>query len=143
MTSLSPLRSPTSTRALRPQGPLLAMAVAAAVVALLTGMGCGEKLDPVQHVDAAGPEVTWCADIAPFVSGSCLQCHSATLSGPDRNGAPVGVNFDTYEDASRLANAMQERIGAGTMPPDGPLPEADRATFSAWVAQGRPEGTCP
>ena len=53
------------------------------------------------------------------------------------------MNFDTYEDASRLATAMQERIGGGTMPPDGPLPEADRTTFSIWVAQGRPEGSCP
>lgn len=133
------LEAPPGARA-APPAAALALALAA-TLGLLAG-ACGEKLDPVQERDASGLTPTWCEDVQPIVESRCLGCHSVTRTGSQRNGAPIGVNFDTYEDASRLATAMDDVIQSGFMPPPGPLPSGDQAIFGAWVDTGRPEGVC-
>jgi len=48
-------------------------------------------------------------------------------------------HFDlwSYDDVSRHADAILARLGAGTMPCDGPWPEANVAVFRSWVATGK------
>jgi len=109
---------------------------------LLTALllaGCGSKLDPVQNgpADASGP-ISWC-DIEPIVSNVCAQCHSSTRQGDDRNGAPVSVNFDSYQDMLDNLDRANTNIQAGTMPPDDVgLTEHQRNLFRWWIEQSTP-----
>jgi len=84
--------------------------------------------------------VTYDGQIKDFLTSYCTRCHSSQLSGADRNGAPVGRNWDTYAGIEPFASLANSRIQAGTMPPTAPKPDAcDRALFQAWVDQGAPE----
>ena len=85
--------------------------------------------------DVAGG-VTYCAQIQSLLDRSCTGCHSSGLSGTARNGAPAGVDFDSYGAAVANAARAEVRIGAGTMPPGGGLASADRDLFAEWVARG-------
>jgi len=110
------------------------------IVALASAcvLGCGEKQDPEggdDDVDVDGG-VTYTEHVAPILDASCISCHAGHLEGADRNGAPVGVNFDTYEAAVESGDAANTRIQAGSMPPSGPLSDDDKAIFQHWVDEG-------
>ena len=72
----------------------------------------------------------------------CLQCHSSTLSGAARNAAPVGVDFNTFANATSPGplgpNNVRAnvRIQEGTMPPTGGLPGTLRALMQDWANNG-------
>lgn len=70
-----------------------------------------------------GSTVTW-ATVEPIFSANCVRCHSSTLVGDDRNGAPEGVHFNSAADARRPTGEDRdyayERIRLGEMPDDGP-----------------------
>ena len=115
------------------------VALAAAALA-----GCGEDAEP-DAVDDAGagscelPDVaTYGEHAGPLLDEHCTSCHAGTLHGAERNGAPEGVDFDTYEAAVESAAAAAERIRAGTMPPAGGLESCQRELFDAWVDGGVP-----
>jgi len=117
------------------------MRVIALAGALFLLWGCGDKADPVTDFDTnvsdddGGGAPVW-ADVEPIFTANCTQCHSSQLQGADRNGAPVGVNFDTYEGAAAKADLIDTRVTAGSMPPAGPLGEEDKALIHAWVEGG-------
>ena len=75
----------------------------------------------------------------------CLNCHSESKTGADRNGAPAQLDFDTFADVSARADDMLRRMGNTTspMPPTasglGPVSQQDQATFQAWIDAGKPE----
>jgi hypothetical protein len=80
-----------------------------------------------------------------FIQTYCLRCHSSSLSGAARMGAPDDHNFDTVEDVRALATHIDSLAGAGpnavnTAMPDGePRPsEAMRRQFSEWLTCGAP-----
>jgi uncharacterized membrane protein len=70
----------------------------------------------------------------------CHRCHSAQVSGAARNGAPDGVNFDTYEEFKVFADTASFLVEKRVMPfPDGGGPtEAQRRELYAWAACGTP-----
>jgi len=72
----------------------------------------------------------------------CTSCHASTLTGYARNGAPASVDFDSYSSAVVWATPARIRVGAGTMPPSGGLPQAQRDLFAVWVGNGTPQ-SCP
>ena len=79
---------------------------------------------------------------AKVFATNCLSCHSSTLTGSARNGAPDSLNFDTYEAAvANAADALSEENG-GTMPPDTsgiPLLDGGQtAALLAWQSAGFP-----
>jgi hypothetical protein len=82
---------------------------------------------------AAG--VDYCHDIQPLLETNCTACHASTLSGAARGGAPVGIDYDTYELAVANAASGNASIQAGTMPPGG-LSPGNRALFAQWIADG-------
>jgi uncharacterized membrane protein len=102
---------------------------------------CGDKADPVTEFDTldseedGGGAPAW-ADVEPVFSANCTKCHSSTKQGADRNGAPVGVNFDSYEGAAGKAALIDGNVQAGVMPPAGPLPDDEKALIHAWVEGG-------
>ena len=107
-------------------------------------MGCDDSEDPMTGWDGdiENNQLTYCEAIEPILTASCTMCHSSSLSGSDRNGAPTDVNLDTYTGAKGNAQAANARIQAGTMPPAGALSAADKAMFQGWVALQMPEGDC-
>ena len=114
--------------------------------------GCGDKIDPLtvfeEPPDDGNGEtevpVTYTTDIKAILDANCLGCHSITRGGPDRNGAPVGVDFDTFNDAVSLAERANLRIQSGTMPPDGVgLTNAASRLFQTWIEDGLLEDVPP
>jgi hypothetical protein len=75
----------------------------------------------------------------PLVSTWCLPCHSSTLPEALRQGAPVGMNFDSYDGIVQWSDRMLDRMSIrADMPPKaGPSPD-ERALFAEWIACGLP-----
>lgn len=109
----------------------LALAVALAALGLA---GCGQDLP---EVDCATPAVPSYAMVHAF-SLSCTTCHASTLRGAARFGAPVGVDFDTYEAAVPHAEEAARRVFAGDMPRTGTLAAGDAQVLYRWALCGTP-----
>lgn len=114
---------------------------------------CGGS-DEDRRFDADDAEAagcgTWESAGQPVLLDACAACHAAALSGEARHGAPEGMNLDTLEGARTWAEAIEEAVTAGTMPPGGGLSQADAARLLAWLdcdAPGEeaalPVGTAP
>jgi hypothetical protein len=107
-------------------------------------LACGQKLDPVRMADAALLDlgegtVGWCRDIRPLFEEHCTGCHSTTRTGPDRNGAPVGIDFNTYAVAAPQAHGALSVMRSGFMPPDDRVPDTVIAWMEAWIEADIPE----
>ena len=98
--------------------------------------------------DSAGDEPVDCAEVtnwttvgAPFIYTWCTPCHSATLTGDARQGAPEGVDFATLEDVQAYADRIEARAlsGTPTMPPAGGPTDEDLAAVADWFTCGLPE----
>ena len=78
-------------------------------------MGCGDASSDSAAVYCRdiGPPLDWDSYGQAFFDQHCTGCHSSSLSGPDRNGAPDGVNFDTLAGAQAHWNAALSRVEAG------------------------------
>lgn len=109
-----------------------------ALLGLLAG-GCGEKQDPFGHDAGIDGEVTYGGQIAAILDSSCVRCHGSDKQGAARNGAPAGVDFDTYADAVQNADLANTQIQSGVMPVGGQLSDDEKGLFQAWVDQGTPE----
>lgn len=95
--------------------------------------GCEQELP---DVDCA-PPVPAFAEVHAFRL-SCTTCHSSTLQGPARFGAPPGVDFDTHASAMAHAEHAVRRVFAGEMPPTGRLADADKQDLYRWSLCGTP-----
>lgn len=77
--------------------------------------------------------------------GDLLRCHSETLSGAERRGAPSDHNFDSHELIMSQIDHIDEQAAAGSestntlMPIGSPAPtEEERRKFGEWLACGVP-----
>ncbi len=110
-----------------------------ALACLALCLACGDKVDPLGEPGDDLPDVvTFTIHIKPLLDTRCVQCHASFRQGPDRNGAPPGVDYDTYALAVASAQRGNARIQDGTMPPGG-LPTYERRLFAKWVSLGMPE----
>jgi hypothetical protein len=82
-----------------------------------------------------------------FMQMYCLRCHSSTVSGEMRQGAPSDHNFDTFAGIFRMADHVDEHAAAGPnavntdMPPSDPKPtEEERRKLGEWLACETSEG---
>jgi uncharacterized membrane protein len=116
-----------------PRGMLVAMTIYIGL-----SLFCGTKNDSVGGLpeDGLPDTVTYTEHIRPLLEASCTGCHASTLHGANRNGAPTGVDFETYARAAQSAERGNARIQAGSMPPSGGVGSNDRALFQKWVDQG-------
>ena len=57
----------------------------------------------------------------------------------DRRAMQSWFDLWSYDDVSRHAEAILERLGEGTMPCDGAWPPAQVDLFKSWVESGRPQ----
>lgn len=96
------------------------------------GTPSGAECDPTLTYESFGMS---------FMTSYCTSCHSSTLSGGDRNGAPEGHDFDSLDGILLMAEHIDEYAAAGPdasneqMPPSGPTPTAaEREMLGAWLA---------
>ena len=88
-------------------------------------------------------------EIAPILASRCLECHS----GPQPQG---GLRLDVQESALRggdsgsgvVAGQLEQslvwkRMVSGEMPPENPLPAAERTLIRDWIAGGAVWGASP
>ena len=94
--------------------------------------------------------LTWTNFADDFFDFYCRGCHSVEVEGADRNGAPVGVNWDTLAEVEARAAQIDRLAGAhgdivnDFMPPvfvDGIVfpSRAEREDLAQWIACDLPE----
>ena len=79
---------------------------------------------------------------------NCLACHSSTLTGGNRKGAPTGADFDIYSEAiEHGASAVKRGVIDMNMPPSAsPLPlltDEQKQALKNWQALGFPKSKAP
>ncbi len=89
------------------------------------------------EVDCDTAQIPSYADLN--IIDTCVTCHSSQLTGTDRFNAPVGIDYDTYDDAVANAEHGVGEVFEGKMPPVGTVPEADKEAFYAWGLCGTPQ----
>jgi hypothetical protein len=73
--------------------------------------------------------ITYTSDIKDLLDTNCVGCHKA-------GHASGGIQLDTYTTAKSNANAANEKIQSGQMPPGGPLSAGEKALFQDWLDDG-------
>lgn len=121
---------------------------AALALALLSLAACssGNEQDkpdasPAPTASCPAPDrVPTFADLERGILPICRECHSANVTGDARHNAPVGIDFDTYEQFSSVAETAAYLVLWGIMPaPDGEGPtEEQRQQLYDWAACGKP-----
>ena len=119
----------------------------ATVVALL--WGSISHLAASAETDAAETDAHFDGVVAGVLAARCLECH--------RGNAPEG-GLDLSQAKTALAGGesgkailpgkpndslLWQRVAAGEMPPDDPLPKAERKILREWIASGAAWGTDP
>jgi hypothetical protein len=64
--------------------------------------------------------------------------HIKRLFRRDRQSMLFAFDLWSYDDVSRHADAICERLQAGTMPCDGAWPKAKIDVFRRWINTGKP-----
>jgi len=72
--------------------------------------------------------VSFATDILPLIKRAC-SCHVDGTTGPALN------NYANVLSAADISNTS---IQQGSMPPTGPLSDADKALFQSWINAGKP-----
>jgi len=121
-------------------------AVAAASFVLSLG-ACEDDHDGTPS-GAECPEdssLTWDSFGKNFMESYCTRCHSSSLSGSTRNGAPNDHNFETLALVQEQLDHIDTAAAAGPsvtnaeMPIGTPAPtEAERRQLGEWIACGAP-----
>ena len=79
----------------------------------LIGLMAGCAPEPEDTGCAHDPPLSWENFGHGIVTRHCLGCHSALLPAEKREGAPVGIDFDTYGDVLSRADRIAARSTAG------------------------------
>ncbi|MBL8742934.1 MAG: hypothetical protein JNK04_17620 [Myxococcales bacterium] len=96
-------------------------------------IGCG---------DDSGTNAVDCSTVKGFSElggafAKCTACHSTTLTSPtDRQAAPVGYDYDTYEAAKKFPEAITEQVEDDEMPfdPSPKLTAQEKTDMLTWAA---------
>ncbi len=97
---------------------------------------CGSPTTESDPVTACASAPGW-SEADGVLRSWCTGCHASALPISLRQGAPLGVDFDTYAGASHWASRIAVRASQlGDMPPAAGMPDADRQLLADWVACG-------
>lgn len=86
-------------------------------------------------VCAREPELDWDRFGHGFMTQYCTGCHASTWPASVREGAPLGVDFDTYAGVLAYADRIEARSvpADADMPPGGGPSEEERALLHEWL----------
>lgn len=120
----------------------------AALFAVFATPACGSHAGAGVATTATCPTnstLTYASFGEPFMKTYCLRCHSESVKGAARNGAPDDHNFDKADDIRSLAEHIDQYAGSGPagtneiMPTTDPKPTwHERQQLSQWLACGAP-----
>lgn len=80
------------------------------------------------------PPLTWENFGQGWMGKHCTGCHSSLVREDQRNGAPVGVDLDTWPDMLTWAARIEVRaLEDLDMPPGGGPSEEERALLAEWL----------
>lgn len=86
--------------------------------------------------------LTWQTTGRPYLTTWCTPCHSTTVPASERQGAPLGVDFDSFAGTLEWSERIGVRTGGeAAMPPSGGPQEDEVRSFQTWLACGLPGGT--
>src|SRR5207249_9533182 len=88
---------------------------------------------------SGGTTLSYTGFASRFFADNCLQCHSRAVDGPDRNGAPLDLNYDDYAAVAKDAARIADSVRKGLMPPGVWLPPSEIEELVKWIACGAPE----
>jgi uncharacterized membrane protein len=111
----------------------------------LCGLACGDAEEGgtsgLETGASCDPTITYEGFVQPFVEQYCTRCHSSTLSAEQRNGAPLGHDFDSRAGIDAVLLHFEQQAAGGpkgvndAMPPNGAKPSVkEREQLGAWVA---------
>ena len=107
---------------------------------VLLSNGCAALTSPVASPgDDIGGD-TWATYAQGFFASYCTRCHSSTLTGNARNGAPDGYNWDQQASVKTHGAMIRMEVGANDeMPVSMPFPSCEeRLRISKWLDAGQP-----
>lgn len=83
---------------------------------------------------------TWATFAMDFFATWCTRCHSETLAGGDRNGAPVGYDWDVEATVRSFLPEIRNAVGVvNFMPFTPPDPScAERQRIVRWIDADAP-----
>ena len=101
-------------------------------------LGCSGGADDSAAVDCdREPPLTFDNFGEAFLSKHCTGCHSVLHEGNLREGAPLGVDLNTYADVLMWAERIDSRVlDTLDMPPGGGPSEDERAQLHEWLQCG-------
>ncbi len=103
-----------------------------------TATGTTDSAEPTTDVCDTS-QADWVTVGEPILRTWCTPCHSDNLPPELRQGAPEGIDFDTYELTLPWAARIKARVlDSADMPPSGGVPPADREAIGEWVDCGAP-----
>ena len=109
----------------------------AGAVLLLLCLGCDDHLighEAERPPCLTEPPLTWETFGQKTLQHYCKGCHSDLIEGDERAGAPVGVNFNTWDDTVLWADRILVRVVEdGGMPPSGGMSDDERAQMEEWL----------
>ena len=117
---------------------LLRLPLALLLSALLLP-ACESGAEEGPNVDCAAATVPKFSEITAFAK--CTTCHSSTVTGAARVGAPVAINYDTHADATINAPKGMDEVYEGAMPLKGypALTEAEKTQIYNWASCDTPQ----
>ena len=98
-------------------------------------LACTTAEDSTPSVCAHDPTLTWDNFGNGYVTQFCNACHASTLPAELREGAPMGIDFDTYQGVLDYADRIEVRTvpEGADMPPGGGPSEEERARLGEWL----------
>lgn len=85
-----------------------------------------------------GSDLVW-ADVSPIFAAHCTHCHHADLATGERQGAPVGLDYDTADTARRNGFVTWSAVYSTAMPPEPPaVSEPEAWLLWEWLSCGGP-----
>ena len=102
-------------------------------------IGCAEtQEEPTNALCVHDPPLTYANFGKAYMDIHCIGCHSVDIPEGHRVGAPIGVDFNTYDDvldwAERLeARATRAYSDSVTMPPGGGPTSEELDLFEEWL----------
>ena len=102
--------------------------------------GCPAHDEPLAEPGDPIDGDTYASFAMPFFEEWCVRCHASTLSGPDRNGAPTGYDWDVEASVREHLDAIRRAVGVQNfMPLNEPFPTCDeRARLVRWIDADAP-----
>lgn len=87
--------------------------------------------DPTSYADLMGND-----SMKNVFQRNCVSCHNPQSTDV---AARMALDISSFTAARDKATQIQNRVNAGTMPPNQPLNNADRGKVNAWISGGTPE----